>query len=106
MGIAAARLGFPVGEYALAMNYFDIAAGCSTWQVFLNDESKAQWAGDGEFKLGRAPSRSINGASATRITFSNITVAPGDVFRIEGTPNGQEMAPLDCISFLPLAIVD
>ncbi|KEY74962.1 hypothetical protein S7711_01311 [Stachybotrys chartarum IBT 7711] len=106
MGIAAATIGFPAGEYALAINYFDVATGCSAWQVFLNDQPTAQWAGDGEFKLGHSPSRSINGASATRITFSNITVAPGDVLRIEGTPDGQEMAPLDYISFLPLGIVD
>ncbi len=54
------------------------------------------------------PCRSIyiDGHSATRITFSNVTVAKGDMLKIVGTPNGIEPAPLDYVSLLPLGIVD
>ncbi|KAH7309166.1 glycoside hydrolase superfamily [Stachybotrys elegans] len=106
IGTATATLDFPTNEYDLAINYFDLASGNSTWEVFINGESVSQWSGDAESKLGYAPARSINGVSATRVTIRNITVSGGDVIRIEGTPSGEELAPLDYISLLPLCVVD
>ncbi|KAI8633482.1 glycoside hydrolase family 67 protein [Xylariaceae sp. FL1651] len=101
-----AVLRYPAGVYDVAVAYYDLYEGRARYELFLNDESLGSWVGDLETKLGYALTRGIDGHSATRVTFSDVRVAPGDVLRIETLPNGRETAPLDYIAVLPPGVVD
>ena len=56
--------------------------------------------------LGHTPSIYVDGHSAIRITFSNVTLNRGDMLKITGTPDGNEPAPLDYISVLQPGEID
>lgn len=94
------------GTYNLAVNYYDITGGNSTWEISLNDETVGVWAGDVEYKLGKFPSTMLDGHSAIRITFWDVDIEKGDTLTVKGTANGAEKAPLDYISILPIGEVD
>ncbi|OAG40168.1 hypothetical protein AYO21_05646 [Fonsecaea monophora] len=105
-GTATTTLNFPNGTYSLAVNYYDLIGGKSQWTVSLNNHQIGSWAGDLEDRLGHAPSIYLDGHSAARITFHNVTVGRGDVLKIVGVADGIEPAPLDYISVLPAGVVD
>ncbi|KAH6658150.1 glycoside hydrolase superfamily [Truncatella angustata] len=94
------------GKYNMAVNYFDMAIGNSSWELYLDDNLVGKWKGDVEYNLGKAPTPYIDGQTATRITFRNVDVKSGAVLKVVGTPDGLESAPLDYISILPLGVVD
>jgi len=94
------------GTYDVAVNYFDQAIGNSTWELFLDDKLVGKWKGDHEYVLGKAPVLFIDGQTAARITFKGVNVSKGGKLKIVGTPDGQEPAPVDYVSFLPEGIVD
>ncbi|PSK42147.1 hypothetical protein B9Z65_4061 [Elsinoe australis] len=94
------------GKYDVAVNYFDMAIGRSTWELYLNDELVGSWVGNSDLTLGHAPSNYIDGTSATRITFKRVGVAKGDTLRIVGKPDGIEPAPVDYVSIFPEGVVD
>ncbi|KAK4505061.1 hypothetical protein PRZ48_003024 [Zasmidium cellare] len=99
---------FTSGVYNLAVNFFDMLGGNSTYEVSVNNCTVATWTADWQDtgKLGHAPSIYIDAHSATRITFPGIKVRNGDRLSIVGTPSGIEPAPLDYISLLPVGVVD
>lgn len=103
---ATAKLSFPAGTYDVAVNYFDVNPGKARWQIAINDKKIGEWQGDIENRLGKDPSDKLDGHSAARITFRNITIAQGDTVKITGSGNGNEAAPVDYISFLPPGVVD
>lgn len=105
-GIAMARLQYPSGTYDLAVNYYDLIGGKSHWEIYLNNNTIGRWYGNNEDTLGHAPSTYLDGHSATRITFRNVTIANGDMLKIVGMPNGIEPAPLDYVAVLPSGVVD
>lgn len=105
-GVATANVTCPSGNYDVAVNYYDLIGGRSMYQLDVGNKTIGRWTGDLEDKLGHAPSIYLDGHSATRITFNNISVQQGDIVRISGQAQGIEPAPLDYISFLPLGIVD
>jgi len=105
-GTATANVTFETGTYDIAVNYFDLIGGRSTYQLDLGNQTVGRWVGNHEDTLGHAPSTYLDGHSATRITFKGIDVRQGEVLRITGQPDGIEPAPLDYISFLPPGIVD
>jgi alpha-glucuronidase len=105
-GTATANVSFESGTYDVAVNYFDLIGGQSTWELEISNRTIGQWRGDLETKLGHAPSIYLDGHSATRITFRGVNVSQGAVVRITGQAQGIEPAPLDYISFLPSGIVD
>ena len=94
------------GLYNLAVNYFDVAVGNATWEVWLGENMVGKWKGDNEYKFGKAPTFYIDGQSATRVTFKKVWVENGAELKIVGIPDGNEAAPLDYVSILPLGIVD
>lgn len=94
------------GKYNLAVNYFDMAIGNSTWELYLDDGLVGKWKGDVEYNIGKAPTPYIDGQTAMRITFAEVDVKRGAVLKVVGSPDGLEPAPLDYISILPLGIVD
>ncbi|KAH8895774.1 alpha-glucuronidase [Thozetella sp. PMI_491] len=105
-GSLSTKLNVTSGTYNLAVNYYDMAIGNSTWEAYLNDGLVGRWKGDSEYVLGHAPSPYIDGHSATRITFEKVHIGQGDVLKIVGTPDGLEPAPIDYISILPLGVID
>jgi alpha-glucuronidase len=105
-GTARAKLTFPAGIYDLAVGYYDIFGGRASWQLFLGDTLVGNWTGNGEDRFGHAPSTKLDGHTATRITFRGVSVAPGDEVKVVGTPDGNELAPLDYVAVLPTGVVD
>ncbi|ETN42742.1 alpha-glucuronidase A [Cyphellophora europaea CBS 101466] len=94
------------GRYDVAVNYYDLAIGNSTWELWIGEEMVGEWKGDLEYRIGKAPVFYIDGQTATRITFRGVEVTKGDVLKIVGVPDGQEPAPVDYISVLPEGVVD
>ena len=105
-GTASTVLQFKTGKYDVAVNYYDMAIGNSTWELFIGKESVGKWKGDMEYKIGHAPSPYIDGHSATRITFKDVKVKKGDTLKIVGKPDGLEPAPVDYVSILPQGLID
>lgn len=105
-GLATTTLDVQNGTYDVAVNYFDMAIGRSTWTLSINDMIIGEWVGDSDLTLGHSPSNYIDGHSATRITFHGIQVKSGDVLKIMGVPDGIEPAPIDYISILPQGVID
>jgi alpha-glucuronidase len=94
------------GKYDVAVNYYDMALGNSTWELYIGCDQVGKWKGDLEYNLGRAPSPYVDGHTASRITFKGISIKKGATLKIVGTPDGLEPAPLDYVSILPEGIVD
>ena len=105
-GTATTKLGFASGTYDLAVNYFDLVGGRAHWHVYLNANSIGEWIGDHEDTLGHAVSATLDGHTATRITFKGVKIEKGDTLKIVGTPDGAERAPLDYVAVLPPGVVD
>lgn len=112
-GTATWPVTFPAGTYNVAVNYYDHLGGTSRYQLFLgsgSDEGKkrlvGEWAGDLGQHLLHDFSDLRDGHSNTRITFKDVRVEDGDVLTIVGTPDGEELAPIDYVSFLPDGIID
>ncbi|EGS23032.1 alpha-glucuronidase-like protein [Thermochaetoides thermophila DSM 1495] len=107
VGVASTVLSnIKTGRYDVAVNYYDLAIGNSTWELFIDNQRVGKWKGDLEYTLGKAPTLYIDGQTATRITFKGVKVKKGSVLKIVGTPDGQEPAPVDYVSILPEGIVD
>jgi len=106
IGTASTKLNFPSGQYDIAVNYYDLYGGISSWKLFLNNVAVGSWVGNLENILGHTPSIYIDGHSATRITFKDVKVEKGDVLKITGQGDGVEPAPLDYISLLPPGVID
>jgi alpha-glucuronidase len=88
--VASFRFERPAGWYELDVQYFDLNDGQSTFRVFVGKQLVDQWAADDEL-----PSAQIGGDTSTRREIPGLALRPGDVIRIEGTPEGGEPAPFD-----------
>lgn len=108
VGTARTVLSFPNGTYDVGVNFYDLLGGESRFKVTINNATVGTWTADNveTGRLGHAQSVYLDGHSATRVTFKNVTVAKGDVLEITGTPDGIEPAPLDYVVFLPRGVVD
>lgn len=104
-GTASTNITAPSGTYNLAVNYYDLYGGQAHWRVYLNDRQIGQWIGNSE-AIGHTPSIYLDGHSATRVTFRDVEVQPGDVLEIVGEPDGIEPAPLDYVALLPGGVID
>ena len=114
-GTAMTTLNFASGTYDLGVNYYDLYGGQSHFVVSINNDTVGEWTSNmrpyigsamAPRVLGHTPSIYIDGHSATRITFSNVTIAKGDTLKIVGTPDGDEPAPLDYVVVVPPGLVD
>ncbi|KAK4148663.1 alpha-glucuronidase A [Chaetomidium leptoderma] len=94
------------GKYDVAVNYYDMALGNATWELYVGCKRVGRWKGDLEYNLGRAPSPYIDGQTASRVTFRGVKIKKGSTLKIVGRPDGLEPAPVDYISILPEGIVD
>jgi alpha-glucuronidase len=78
------------GWYTLHLEYFDQANGVAKYRVWVNGQSVDEWAAD-----LRLPSIRLDSTTSTRRTIAGIALRPGDEIRIEGVPDGGEVAALD-----------
>jgi len=86
------RFDRPAGWYEIDVQYFDQNNGESRFRVLVNQQLVDEWrAGD------HLPSNQPGGDTSTRRWITGIALRAGDEIRIEGTPDGEERAPLDYV---------
>jgi alpha-glucuronidase len=85
------------GWYELDVEYFDQKNGASKFRVSVNDQIVDEWVADDDL-----PAMIPNADSSTRRRIAGLALRPGDEIRIEGIPDGQELAPLDYVEIFPL----
>jgi alpha-glucuronidase len=90
------KLDKPAGTYSITVQYFDYWSGKSHFALDLNNQPIGHWIADDTLPPVRAENQP-NGDTSTRITFSNITLKPGDTLTLHGTPDNTEPAPVDYI---------
>jgi len=86
------------GTFNIAVQYFDLENGVAKFSLLVHGKSVAAWRAD-----ARLPSRRPNGDNSTRYTAHGVQLTPGDVIRVEGTPDGSDPAALDYIEVTPVA---
>jgi alpha-glucuronidase len=84
------------GWYTLNVEYFDLPSGVSKYRVFVGTQLIDEWSAD-----LRLPSRRMDAGASTRRVIPGVALRPGDQIRIEGKPDGNELAPLDYVEILP-----
>ena len=72
------------GRFDVAVEYFDLQGGAAKFTLEVNGAPAASWIADAAL-----PSRRPNGDNSTRENIRNVVLKPGDVLRVEGTPDGQ-----------------
>jgi alpha-glucuronidase len=86
----------PAGNYNITVQYFDYWSGKSKFSLELNNQTIGNWIADDTLPPVRAANQP-NGDTSTRITIPNITLKPGDILTLHGTPGNTEPAPVDYI---------
>jgi alpha-glucuronidase len=86
------------GNYNIAVQYFDLRDGVAKFTFRVNGQSIAAWSADASL-----PSRIPNGDNSTRRNLVSVALKPGDILRVEGTPDGKDPAALDYIEITPVA---
>ena len=74
------------------MSYTPTGQATAKFSLAVNGKEIAAWAADDHF-----PSRQPNGDNSTRYTARGVELKPGDVIRVEGTPDGDDPAALDYV---------
>jgi alpha-glucuronidase len=86
------------GSFNIAVQYFDLEGGTAKFTLEVDGKPAASWSADASL-----PSSRPNGDNSMRTTAHDIALKPGDVIRVEGTPDGTDPAALDYIEILPAA---
>jgi alpha-glucuronidase len=84
------------GRFDIAVQYFDLQGGIAEFTFAINGKSAASWSADATL-----PSHRPNGDNSTRFTLPDVDLKPGDVLRVEGSPDREDPAALDYIEVLP-----
>ena len=84
------------GRFNIAVQYFDLQNGVAKFSLLVNGKNAAAWSAD-----ARLPSHLPNGDNSTRYTSHAVELKPGDVIRVEGTPDGSDPAALDYVEVSP-----
>ncbi|WP_348263641.1 alpha-glucuronidase family glycosyl hydrolase [Telmatobacter sp. DSM 110680] len=87
------------GRFNIAVQYFDLQGGTARFVLTINGQPPspdASWSADGMF-----PTTRPHADNSTRHIVHNVALKPGDIVRVEGTPDRQDPAALDYIEILP-----
>jgi alpha-glucuronidase len=84
------------GWYTLHVEYFDQADGVSHYRVYVGKQLVDEWSAGMHL-----PTILLDSTSSTRRLISGIALRPGDEIRVEGQPEGKEVAGLDYLEILP-----
>ena len=83
------------GWFDLRVRYFDQNSGTARYLVYVGAQLIDEWtAADG------LPSAKVDSSTSIRRAISGIALRPGDHVRVEGIPDGGEVAALDYIELL------
>ena len=85
------------GRRDVVVQYYDQSDGASRFRLLVGGREIDRWAADRNL-----PHVESNGHTATRRTVRNVTLSPGDVIRLEVTPDRQEPAPVDYLEIVPV----
>ncbi len=88
------------GRFNIAVQYLDLRDGVAHFTLGVNGSDIVSWAADATMPSNHA------GDSSTRFTARGsdgrgIDLKPGDVLRVEGAPDGKDLAALDYIEIDP-----
>jgi alpha-glucuronidase len=97
-----AALSRPAENYNIAVQYFDLRSGVSTYDLLLNGTPIAHWSADATLPPA-VDDPHLDGHTSTRFTTPVIALKPGDILTLRGTPQGGEQAPVDYIEISPAA---
>jgi alpha-glucuronidase len=86
------------GRFDIAVQYFDLQGGVAHFALEMNATAIATWAAD-----AKLPSRRPNGDNSTRFIARSVELKPGDVLRVDGSPDASDPAALDYIEIEPAA---
>jgi alpha-glucuronidase len=89
------------GKYSIAVQYFDLRKGVSSYDLLLNGKSVAQWKADATLPPA-VDDLKLDGHTSTRFTLPEIALHTGDTVVLRGTPDGAEQAPVDYLELTPL----
>jgi alpha-glucuronidase len=84
------------GRYNIVVQYFDLQGGVAHFTLKVNGQPATAWAANASL-----PSNHPHGDNSTRRTIRNVELKPGDVLRVEGSPDGADPAALDYIEVTP-----
>ena len=93
---AALQYDGPAGWRTLRVQYFDQNSGIAHYRLLIGDQVIDHWDANGHF-----PTQKLDGGASNSRLIDGVALRPGDVIRIEGTPDGPEVAGLDYIEILP-----
>ncbi|MGC4050592.1 MAG: alpha-glucuronidase family glycosyl hydrolase [Paludibaculum sp.] len=93
---ASTRFDGKAGWYTLRVQYFDQNNGMARYRVKVGEQVVDEWTAS-----NWVPTQKIDSSSSTRRSAAGIALRPGDVIRVEGTPEGGEKAALDYIELIP-----
>jgi alpha-glucuronidase len=91
----------PAGNYSIAVQYFDLRSGVSTYDLLLNGISIAHWSANAKLPPA-VDDPHLDGHTSTRFTVPSVRLTPGDKLTLRGTPQGKEPAPVDYIEITPV----
>lgn len=89
---AAFSFAGPAGKYDVTVRYFDVNTGVARFRVKLGDRIIGEWTA-----ADRIPTRRLDGSSSSRQVLRDVSLAPGDLIVVEGSPDGSETAALDYV---------
>ena len=79
----------PAGTYDVAVQYFDIWGGVSTYTLSVNGAAVAAWTADDKLPPAQ-PDPHLDGQTSTRRTIRHVALKPGDVLELRGVPDLRE----------------
>jgi alpha-glucuronidase len=87
----------PAGWYELDVQYFDLSRGDASFKLYVGQQLVDTWTAHDEL-----PGNRVGGDTSTRRFIPGLALRPGDVIRVEGTPDAGDPAALDYVRLVPL----
>jgi alpha-glucuronidase len=92
----------PDGRYRIAVQYFDLRTGVSSYDLLLNGKLIAHWKADATLPPAVVEKR-LGGHTSTRFAVDGIDLRKGDTLMLRGTPGGDEPVPVDYFEITPIS---
>jgi len=90
----------PAANYQLAVGFYDLHSGISTYEILVNNHPVAHWRADDTLPPAQNDPN-LDGQTATRFSGPTLPLRPGDTITLRGTPDGKEQAPVDYLELTP-----
>lgn len=84
------------GWHTLHIQYFDLSGAVSRFRLWVGNQLVDEWSA-----ADHLPARKLDASSSTRRVVAGVALRTGDEIRIEGIPEGRELAAIDYIAILP-----